>query len=179
MVWPLVVVDGDRLGEAAEDAVQARARGAQVGDEAGVGEHERDAAGEDLEEREVVGVEASAGAGQAEHADPALGGAQRDRDAGAAVEQARLADACGSGAAAPCSNRRRSVPSGSIRSTQQPSAAAGTSASARPATASSTRSAPDRWPTRGEHRHPRALLGRALERPGGEHGQRRCRRRRS
>ena len=129
MVWPWsswTVTASARLDE---DPVQARARGAEVGDEAGVGEHERDAPGEDLEEREVVGVEAGAGAGQAEHADPCArrsaaaprrgrrrraGGPRRPPAARAPPRRARAgAAACRRARSGPPSSRRR--PRGSAR----------------------------------------------------------------
>ena len=81
----LVVVDGDGLGERAEDAVEPRAGGAQVGDQPGVGEHERDAAGEDLEEREIVGVVRGLGRGEPERAEVV----QRDQHPRPAIAAAR------------------------------------------------------------------------------------------
>ena len=165
----LVVVDGDRLGERAEHAVQARARGAQVGHEPGVGQHERDAAGEDLEEREVVGVVAASGAWRGRACrSPAAGSATR-------VRRRRAARACrrarGGGAWPPCSNsrrtRRRARPG-------RPSRRRRRRARARPrgpSTASSTDSAPDRWPTAASTAIRARCVGGALERPRGEHGE--------
>jgi len=86
----LVVVDRDGLGEAVEDAVEAGLRGAQVGDEAGVGEDERDAPGNDPEEGQVVPVVAIGRRREPEVADRRAGADQRDERAGLALEQPRL-----------------------------------------------------------------------------------------